>query len=223
MRQNRAVSQPTAAPTATPTVLDDALLREIASSGIVKRYPARTVLINEGDQADTLFIILSGRVKAYAGNAAGKEIIFNDLGPGEYFGELPLDGGLRSASVATVEPTTCALVTGANLRAFLVDHPDFALQLIRGLIHRVRLLTDSTKSLALDDVYSRVATLLQRLAVDDGTQRSVPQRLTQQDIAEQVGASREMVSRIFKDLTAGGYLSVKAGRIVLHKALPAAW
>lgn len=210
-------------PAAQPAALDDALLREIASTGGVKRYPANAVLIHEGDRADTLFIILSGRVKVYASNEAGKEVILNHHGPGEYVGEAPLDGGLRSASVMTVEPTTCAVVTGATFRDFLAAHPDFALHLIRSLILRVRALTDNVKSLALEDVYGRVAALLRRLSVPEGEHRVVPDRLTQQDIAEHVGASREMISRIFKDLVKGGYMRVDAGRIVLLKALPAAW
>jgi CRP/FNR family transcriptional regulator, cyclic AMP receptor protein len=219
LRQNVGVTYPTG----DSKVLDDALLREIASTGGVKRYPANAVLINEGDAADTLFIVLSGRVKVYAGNESGKEVILNEHGPGEYVGEVPLDGGVRSASVMTLEPTTCALVTGANLREFIATHPDFALHLIRNLILRLRALTDSVKSLALDDVYGRVVGLLQRLAVAEDGQRAVPQRLTQQEIADRVGASREMVSRIFRELTVGGYLSVKAGRIVVLKNPPAAW
>ena len=220
MGQNGGV---TPQPIANTKGLSDTLLREIAATGGVKRYPANAVLINEGDAADTLFIILSGRVKVYAGNDSGKEVILNEHGPGEYIGEVPLDGGVRSASVMTLEPTTCALVTGANLREFIATHPDFALHLIRNLILRLRTLTDSVKSLALDDVYSRVVGLLQKLAVPEGEHRAVPQRLTQQEIADRVGASREMVNRIFKDLTIGGYLSVKSGRIVLLKNLPAAW
>jgi CRP/FNR family transcriptional regulator, cyclic AMP receptor protein len=219
LRQNPGVTPPTA----DAKVLNDSLLREIAATGGVKRYPANAVLINEGDVADTLFIILAGRVKVYAGNAAGKEVILNELGPGDYVGEVPLDGGVRSASVMTLEPTTCALVTGANLREFIAKHPDFALHLIRNLILRLRTLTDSVKSLALDDVYGRVVGLLQKLAVAEGAHRAVPQRLTQQEIADRVGASREMVSRIFKELTIGGYLSVTAGRIVILKTPPAAW
>jgi CRP/FNR family cyclic AMP-dependent transcriptional regulator len=207
----------------TSDVLQEQLLREIAAEGGVKRYAANTVLITEGDDADALYILLSGRVKVYAANEAGKEVVINTHGPGEYVGELALDGGVRSASVITLEPTTCAVVTGANLRQFIVKHPDFALHLIVNLIQRLRTLTGSVKSLALQDVYGRVIGLLQRLAVAEGAQRVVAQRLTQQDIAERVGSSREMVSRIFKELTAGGYVEVKAGRIVLLKTPPAAW
>lgn len=208
---------------AAPQVLQETLLREIAARGGVKRYPAQAVLINEGDSADTLFIILSGRVKVYAANEAGKEVILTTLGAGEYVGELALDGGVRSASVMTLEPTTCAVVAGANLRDFIVAHPDFAQHLILNLIRRVRRLTDSVKSLALEDVYSRIVGLLQAMSEPDGAHRVIRQKLTQQDIAEHVGSSREMVSRVFKELTTGGYVQVDAGRITILKTPPAAW
>ena len=137
----------------------EALLQEIADKGGVRQFPAHTVLIHQGDEADALFIIVSGRVKVYAANAAGKEIILRTHGPGEYFGELALDGGARSASVMTLEPTSCAVVSGVKLRQFIVDHPDFAIHLIHDLMQRVRALTDSVKSLALDDVYNRIVGL----------------------------------------------------------------
>lgn len=208
---------------AGPDPLHDQLLREIAARGNVKQYPAHAVIINEGDAADSLFIVLAGRVKVYAGNDAGKEVILGMLGPGDYVGEMALDGGVRSASVMTMEPTRCAVVTGASLRDFLAAHPDFALHLIRDLIRRVRRLTGSVKNLALEDVYHRVVALLQELSEPQGGQRVVAQKLTQQDIAEHVGSSREMVSRIFKELVAGGYLRVDAGRITVLKTPPAAW
>jgi CRP/FNR family cyclic AMP-dependent transcriptional regulator len=207
----------------SPDPLHDEVLREIAERGNAKQFPANVVLIHEGDSADTLFIVLSGRVKVYAANDDGKEVILTTLGPGEYVGEMALDGGARSASVMTLEPTRCVVVSGANLREFLAAHPDFALHLVRRLIGRVRRLTGSVKSLALDDVYHRVVGLLQSLAQPQGAHRVVGEKLTQQDIAERVGSSREMVSRIFKELVAGGYLRVDAGRITLLKTPPAAW
>ena len=195
----------------------------MAARGGVKRFPAHAVIITEGDANNSLYIILSGRVKVYASNEAGKEVILNTHGPGEYVGELAIDGGLRSASVMTLEPTTCVVVTGASLRDFVVEHPDFALHLIDGLIARVRQLTENVKSLALEDVYGRVAALLRGLSVEEGARRVVAERLTQQDIAERVGSSREMVNRIFKELTGGGYIAVEAGRIELLRPLPKSW
>ena len=208
---------------AAPAILQQELLRGIAAQGGVKRYAAHTVIISEGDTADSLYIILSGRVKVYASNEAGKEVTIITHGPGEYVGELALDGGVRSASVMTLEPTTCSVVSGTNLRQFVAAHPDFAMHLIHKLIWRVRQATDSVKSLALQDVYGRVVRLLNELSVPQGAERAVGERLTQQDIAERVGSSREMVSRIFKDLTSGGYIAVAAGRIRILKRPPVAW
>ena len=208
----------------TADVLDLELLRAIARQGGVRSYPANAVLINEGDTSDTLFILLSGRVKVYSNSADGKEIVITTHGLGEYVGELALDGGVRSASVMTLEPTTCSVVSGANLREFIAAHPDFASHLILKLIRSVREATDSVKSLALEDVYARVIRLLNDVSDPvEGGQRRVRERLTQQDIADRIGASREMVSRIFKDLTAGGYLDVASGRITIVRKPPAAW
>lgn len=203
--------------------LEESALKSMAARGGVKRFPANTVIITEGDASNSLYIILSGRVKVYASNEAGREVILNTHGAGEYVGEVAFDGGLRSASVMTLEPTTCVVVAGASLRDFVVENPDFALHLIDGLIARVRKLTDNVKSLALEDVYGRVATLLKALSAPQGEHRVVSERLTQQDIAERVGSSREMVNRVFKELVSGGYVTVEAGRIELLKPLPKAW
>jgi CRP/FNR family cyclic AMP-dependent transcriptional regulator len=210
--------------TVTPDVLDLELLREIARRGGVRAYPANAILINEGDTSDSLYIVLSGRVKVYSTNPDGREIVIATHGAGEYVGELALDGGVRSASVMTLEPTTCSVVSGANLREFVAAHPDFASHLILKLIRSVREATESVKSLALEDVYARVIRLLNDISDPiEGGRRRVRERLTQQDIADRIGASREMVSRIFKDLTAGGYLDLSSGRIVIARKPPASW
>ncbi len=204
--------------------LKDELLQAIAARGGVKRYPAQAVLVNEGDEADALFILLSGRVKVYGASSDGREVVYNTMGAGEYFGEMTLDGQPRSASVMTLEPTACVVVPGAQVRDFLAHHPDFAMHLVHKLIGLVRHSTDSVKSLALDDVYKRIVRLLESQAQqrDDG-RRVLPEKLTQQDIAERVGASREMVSRVFKQLTLGQYVAINGREISLLKKLPAEW
>ena len=211
-------------PLSTADTLDDALLREIAGKGAIKRFPAHAILINEGDSSDSIYILLSGRVKVYSTNLEGKEVVITTHGAGEYIGELSLDGGVRSASVMTLEPTTCSIVSAASVREFIATHPDFASHLIGKLIRSVRQATESVKSLALEDVYARVVRLLADLS-DPGPngQRRVRERLTQQGIADRIGASREMVSRIFKDLSAGGYIAQDNGHIVVVKKLPTAW
>jgi CRP/FNR family cyclic AMP-dependent transcriptional regulator len=204
--------------------LADATLGEIASTGVTRSFPKSTVLIHEGDVGDSLFIIVSGRVKVYASNAEGKEFVIDFHGPGEYVGEMSLDGAPRSASVMTVEPTTCAIVNRTQFREFLLAHPDFAWHLIEKLIHRVRLATENVKSLALSDVYGRLVRLLNTLAEpQDGGTWVVPEKLTQQEIAARVGASRDMVGKLLKDLVAGGYLSVEDRTITIHRKLPLGW
>ena len=203
--------------------LTEQTLREIATTGVVRNYPKSTIIINEGEVGDSLFIVLSGRMKVYASNAAGREVVIAFHGPGEYVGEMSLDGSPRSASVMTVEPTTCAVVNRASFREFILVHPAFALHLVEKLIQRVRLTTENVKSLALSDVYGRLVKLLLALAVERDGQLIVPERLTQQDIAERVGASRDMISRLLKDLVAGGYLSVQDRTITILKKPPPGW
>jgi CRP/FNR family cyclic AMP-dependent transcriptional regulator len=208
--------------------LPPALMEAIGRRGGIRNYPAQAILINEGDTAESLYIVLSGRVKAYAASENGREVVLHELGPGEYLGELSLDGEPRSVSVKTLEPTTCCVVQGADLREFLAQHPDFALHLTHKLIRMVRRLTAQVKSLALQDVYGRVVRVLMELSepVSPATpeQRVVRSRLTQQDIADRVGSSREMVNRIMKELTVGGYVAVRDDKqLALLKKLPPAW
>lgn len=204
--------------------LADETLAQIAAAGVTRTFPRHTVLIHEGDEGDSLFIILSGRVKVYASNEEGKEFVINFLGPGEYVGEMGLDGEPRSASVMTVDPTTCAVVPGAQFRDFVRAHPEFAWHLVEKLIHRVRTSTESLKSLALSDVYGRLVRLVNTLAVatPEGN-LVVPERLTHQDIASRVGASRDMIGKLLKDLVAGGYLSIEDRTITVRKKLPLGW
>jgi CRP/FNR family cyclic AMP-dependent transcriptional regulator len=203
--------------------LHDEVLRGIAASGVVRAFPRSTVLINEGDVGDALYVLLSGRVKVYSSNEAGREFIIDFHGPGEYVGEMTLDGAPRSASVMTVEPTTCAVVNRAQFRDFVLAHPDFAMHLIDRLIHRLRVTTGNLKSLALSDVYGRLVRLLNTLAQDVDGRYVVPEKLTQQDIADRIGASRDMIGKLMKDLVAGGYLAVEDRTIVILKKLPTGW
>ncbi|HVE48802.1 MAG TPA: Crp/Fnr family transcriptional regulator [Casimicrobiaceae bacterium] len=203
--------------------LNDATLAQIAASGVTRSFPKNSVLINEGEVGDALYVILSGRVKVYASNAEGKEVVIDFHGAGEYVGEMSLDGEPRSASVMTVEATTCAVVNRAQFREFLLAHPDFAWHLIEKLIHRVRVATENEKSLALSDVYGRLVRLLTTLAQPVDSKWVIPERLTQQEIAARVGASRDMIGKLMKDLIGGGYLSVEDRTITIHRKLPLGW
>ena len=208
---------------ATRFILTPEELRAISAHAATRAFPRNAVILNEGDRTDTLYVIVEGRVKIFVADADGNEVVFHTQGPGEYFGEMMLDEGPRSASVMTLEPSRFLVVPKAELKTFLARNPDFAVRLIEKLIHRVRGLTERVKSLSLMDVYGRVARLLLDLAEERDGKLLIAGRLTQQEIAGRVGASRAMVSRILKDLTTGGYLSIERDRIVLHREPPLRW
>jgi len=203
--------------------LTEGELRTLSGEGVVKTFPKQAVIVNQGDETDSLYVILSGRVKVFLSDEAGKEVVLGTQGPGEYFGEIMLDGGPRSASVMTLEPCRFAIVPKEKFREFLRAHPDFSVHLIEKLIRRTRALTDSVESLALMDVYGRVARLLLELVTEEDGKLVIKERLTQQDIANRVGASREMISKIFKDLSTGGYITVEGRRITINKIPPRHW
>ena len=204
-------------------LLDVIDLRDFAERAVTRTLPKNTVVVSEGDRTDSLYIIVSGRVKIYVSDEKGKEVALNESGPGEYFGEMVLDEGPRSASVMTLEPTQFLVVPKEDFREFVKKSPEFSLHLIYKLIKRVRALTNDVKSLALMDVYGRVARMLLELAVERDGVLVIESKPTQQEIASRVGASREMVSRILGDLTVGGYITVARDRITIARALPRAW
>jgi len=201
----------------------DRMVQELAACGQCRTFPKNTVIINEGDRGDSLFVIISGRVKVFVSDEEGREMVLADHGPGDYVGEMVLDGRPRSASVITTEPTVCSVVTREALRAAIVANPDFALELITTLIDRARTTTTNVKNLALMDVYGRVVRLLDSLAIERDGKTMVAERMTQQDIADRVGASRDMISRIFKDLTIGGYVTVVDRQITINRRPPPRW
>jgi CRP/FNR family cyclic AMP-dependent transcriptional regulator len=205
------------------SAIGDPMIRELASRGQTRTFPKNAVIINEGDRGDTLYVILSGKVKVYVSDDDGREMILDMHDAGEYVGEMSLDGRPRSASVMTLEPTTCSVLSRDELRAAIARNPDIAMAIIEKLIERARIATDNVKNLALMDVYGRVARLLLSLAKEDNGKLVVPDRMTQQDIADRVGASRDMISRIFKDLTVGGYVTVENRQITINRKPPARW
>jgi CRP/FNR family cyclic AMP-dependent transcriptional regulator len=198
-------------------------LETLSSSSSSRSFPKNTVVIHENDPADSLFIIETGKVKVYCSDKNGKEFIMNTQAEGDYFGELALlDDSTRSASVRTVEKSSFCIIFKDNFNRVLDEHPNIARKMIRNLAARVRKLTADVKSLALQDVYGRVANVLMDLAEErgDGT-LYIPEKLTQQDIADRVGASREMVARILKDLTIGDYIRFEGRHIIINSRLPA--
>ena len=204
--------------------LPEAELRALAERTVTRSYPKQAIIVTEGDESDSLYLILSGRVKVYLADEHGKELILAIKGAGQYFGEMVLDEQPRSASVITLEPAQFAVLSRADFRAFLLRHAEVSLQVIQNLIRVARGLNQNLRNLAMLDVYGRVARILLQLAVDRGDGKlEIPEKLTQKDIAARVGASREMINRILRDLTTGGYVSMQDGRIIINKAPPSRW
>lgn len=200
-------------------------LRALAERGVLRRYRKGTLLIQEGDQGDTLYLIVSGRLRAFAVGERDREITYGVYGPGEYLGEMSLDGGPRSASVETLEASSCVVITRQTLLAHIAEHPEFALELLAKVIRRARAATLTARQMALNDVYGRLRLLIDELAGPpdaDGT-RALLTPVTHQQMAQRLGCSREMVSRLMKDLERGGYLRLRGRQVLLQSALPARW
>lgn len=203
--------------------LDEKALRELAPGGTVRNFPKGAVLINEGDRTDWMYVLLSGRVKIFVNDENGAELVLSTIEAGDYFGELVLDGGSRAASVMALEPCRIFLMPHADVEVLIDGNPAFARDLLHKLIGKVRSLTGKVLDLALKDVYERFVKYIDEHAIAQEGGRVVPERLTQHDIAVRIGGSREMISRIVKELSAGGYISIESKHIVVHKKLPAKW
>ncbi|MDO9436567.1 Crp/Fnr family transcriptional regulator [Hydrogenophaga sp.] len=200
-------------------------IEALAALGVLRRYRREALLIQEGDTGDTLYIVIQGRLRAFVSDNDGRELTLGMYGPLEYVGEMSLDGGPRSANVEAMQNSTCSVVTRATLLGYIAEHPEFALELMARLIRRARLATASARSVALIDVYGRLVNLLNHMAgkPNSAGERALKERMTHRQIAQHLACSREMVSRLLKDLEVGGYLAVRERWIVLCKELPVKW
>jgi len=204
--------------------LPEESINAVSALATTRTYPKNTIIISEGDDSDSLYAVLSGKVKVYLSDDEGKEIIINIHGSGDYFGEMALlDDKPRSASVMTLEESKLAVLSKSAFEDCLSKNPQISLPIIRGMSKRLRNLTENVKSLALMDVYGRVARTLLDMAEPIGDTLVINQRLTQREIASMVGASREMVSRILKDLSVGGYITIENKKITINEKLPPGW
>ncbi|MEK6245746.1 MAG: cyclic nucleotide-binding domain-containing protein [Pseudomonadota bacterium] len=182
--------------------------------------PRASVIMAAGDPIDSLYIVISGRLKVMMGDAEGKEVILSLIGPGEFFGEMGLiDDSPRSASVVTIESCELLSITKRDFNKCLAENFEMSMAVMRGLVRRLREADRKIGSLALLDVYGRVAHLLLDMSEDVNGQKMVTKRLSKQDIAKMIGASREMVSRVMKDLQMGGYIEVRGSTIVLRDTI----
>ncbi|TVZ38178.1 CRP/FNR family cyclic AMP-dependent transcriptional regulator [Alteromonadaceae bacterium 2753L.S.0a.02] len=197
-------------------------LEQLEKLSVTRSYPKNTILVTEGDESNHLYIIKKGKVSVFLTGDDGRQVILNYMSEGEYFGELSLlDGEPRSASVMTVSPCEFVAISRASFQELLTKNQEFATVMIKELTKRIRKLTESVRDLALLDVYGRVIHTLEKLA-DDNNRIDNP-KVTHQDIANMVGSSREMVSRIMKQLIIGDYIEQHTNYIELKKKMPRYW
>jgi CRP/FNR family transcriptional regulator, cyclic AMP receptor protein len=204
------------------TRLNDRELEVVRSVATERTYPKNAVVLTEGEMGDSLYMIQSGKVKVVIGDEEGRELILKILGPGDFFGEMSMiDKQPRSASVTTTEPSTFLVLTNAGFEHCVELAPRIANMVMQILAQRVREADRKIGTLALMDVYGRVASTLLELAVYTNGKLVVGEKLSQQDIANMVGASREMVNRILKDLSERGFISIESKSItIINRELP---
>jgi CRP/FNR family transcriptional regulator, cyclic AMP receptor protein len=204
------------------TQLSDHELDVVRSVATEKSYPKNAVVLTEGEMGDSLYMIQSGKVKVFIGDEDGREIILKILGPGDFFGEMSMiDKQPRSASVTTIEASTFLVLTHSMFEKCVEQAPRIANMVMQILAQRVREADRKIGTLALMDVYGRVASTLLELSVYSNGKLMVGEKLSQQDLANMVGASREMVNRILKDLTDRGFISIESKSItIINRELP---
>jgi CRP/FNR family transcriptional regulator, cyclic AMP receptor protein len=198
-------------------MLPEDQLAQLASVMSRRSCPRGATIIAAGDVTDSLYVVISGTLKVSMGADAGREIILSMLGPREYFGEMvPIDASTRSASVISLEPCELLVLSKHDFRKCLAENFQMAMTVLRGLVKRLREADRKIGSLALMDVYGRVARLLLDMSETIDGQRVVTRKIVKQDMAKMIGASREMVSRVMKHLQVGGYIDVRGNSTYLR-------
>ncbi len=222
--------RPSVAETVTPDAdtnvndrLPTELLEALVQHGQVRVLPKGSIVVTEGEPALSMYLVLEGKLRVYMSDESGREVPLNMLEPGAYFGESMLAGKTRSASVQTMVRSRLCMITRDEFEQLLAARPDLAFHVIQNLIQRVRALSRRVQGLVSMDVYERVVGLFNERAQEVDDRRIVPGRLSQQAVADLVGASRSMINRIFKELVEGGYISVGRDAIELRKPLPRHW
>jgi len=185
-----------------------------------KAYPKNSTIIAAGDPTDAMYIVVSGRLKVIMSDKEGQEVILAILSQGEFFGEMGLIAQApRSATVTTIEPCELLTITRTDFTKCLQGNFDLTMNVIRGLVKRLREADKKIGSLALMDVYGRVARLLLEMAETIDGQKVVTKKVSKRDIAKMIGASREMVSRVMKELQTSGRIEVRGREILLRDSL----
>ena len=198
------------------------LIGEITKTKFIKK---NTLIFSKGDENNSMYIIAEGSVDVSILTEGGKELILATLTNGEYFGELSLlDGKEISANITSITDVVLLIIHKEDFFQIMERNMEIFSNVISHLCFRVRELTEKVEGFALQDVYQRLSLLLMDLSdMNEKGERVVNTSLTHKNIALRIGSSREMVSRIIKDLEKGGYTSINNKVITIKRKLPLAW
>ncbi len=187
-----------------------------------KRFKRGENIVEQGKKSDALFILLTGRARVMATDARSREVILATLQPGDHLGEMSLIDNEPHSATVRAEVQTDTLVLGrAEFARCLPENSTMAYAVMRALVQRLRKADQKIESLALMDVYGRVARALIDCAREErGGELVVRDKVSRQDIAKMIGASREMVSRVMKDIEDRGYIETRAdGSILIREPM----
>ncbi|MDP2902509.1 MAG: Crp/Fnr family transcriptional regulator [Methylovulum sp.] len=190
-----------------------------------QNFPKGSTLVSQSEVSNNLlYVVLSGRLKVFMSNEDGREVLLDFLQEGDTFGELSLfDEQPRSATVMTVEDCKIGFFPRAYLFQCIQRNPNIAIELLKTVIKRMRNTTEQVSSLALLDVYGRIAKVLANSVKMQADGKETTDPMTHQELSTMVGASREMVTRILNDLKKGGYIAIENHRIEIKNRLPVRW
>lgn len=201
--------------------LDEQSLDYLRNAATKKTYPKNTILFSKGDESDALYLIVKGKVRTVIMDEEGREMTLNIHGAGEYIGEVALlDGRPRSATIITKEPTQVMIIYRKDFMHVVSGNMEILHDVIQLISSRLRELTDKFESLAFQDVYGRVTGFLLQMSREEDGKRMITEKLTHHEISTMVGSSREMVSKILKELSNGGYISIDKKKITILKKFP---
>ena len=196
----------------------------VADAVVKRRFKRGEAVVEQGSKSNTLFILLTGRARVVTADKRGREVILATLQPGDYLGEMSLiDNQAHSASVRAEVQTDMLALGRAEFARCLPENSSMAYAVMKGLVQRLRHADRKIESLALMDVYGRVArALLEFAQPDKDGQLVIKDRVSRQDVAKMIGASREMVSRVMKDLEDRGFIEVtETGATIVKERLTA--
>jgi CRP/FNR family cyclic AMP-dependent transcriptional regulator len=200
------------------STLNEREIAELETLGQERSVARNSVVINEGDDTDSLYIVLKGKAHALRSDESGRQLIVNRFGPYDYFGEMSFfDRNTRCATVITREKCTLMILPRKAFFDFAAKHTEIYGNMIRALLEKLRKATQQIEELAFLDVYGRLARFLIENQNADGV---IEEKLTQQELADMVGSSRETVNRIFNELAGGGFITKEKGCMVIKKKLP---